>query len=227
MDSKLIEYIKKELVGGNSEEKVRLSLKENGWADQALNDAFLFVRKELQPPAPLNIPVPPPPAPARQNINSADFHDVPAQRQSMPRQRRTERPAEPKKPDLNSPYSVILSVGLLLSLFVLGNQVFSDLSDISDLARKLAIEAAIFVPFLLITSILSFMVNSSGKKYKILVYPFYLLSGWLFLRLFAQTIIYIYDQSATFGIYVALGLIIALLTGVILFVQRNMSKNKQ
>lgn len=226
MDPKLIDYIKKELSGGASEEKVRLSLKENGWTDQVLNDALSLVKKELQPPASLNIPVPPPPAPLERSPR--ELHYAPDSKQSPNlKPQKVERPKEPKKPDLNSPYSVILSVGLLFSLFVLGNQVFSDLSDIENLARKLAVEAAVFVPFLLITSVISFMVNSSGKRFKILVYPFYLLSGWLFLRLFGQTILYIYDKSATFGIYIALGLIIALLTGVIMFVQKNLSKNKQ
>lgn len=227
MDPKLIDYIKKELADGNDEGKVRFSLKANGWTDQALNEVFVLVKKELQPPASLNIPVPPAPSvlPPKQ-ILSEFRNDFAARQPANVKSQRAEKPEEPKRPDVNSPYSVILSVGLLFSLFVLGNQVYSDLSDIENLATKLAIEAALFVPFLLVTSILSFIVNHSGKRYKILVYPYYLLSGWLFLSLFGQTILYIYDQNATFGIYIALGLIIALLTGVVLFVQRNLNKNK-
>lgn len=222
MDSKLIDYIKKELSGGVGEGGIRNSLKENGWTDQVIDDAFSSVKRQFSAPQ-IPVPVPPPAAP---KPIMQESEPVQVQKQPAMRPKRVASPEEPKEPDLNSPYSVILSVGLLFSLFVLGNQVFSDLSDIENLAKKLAIEAVVFVPFLLITSAISFVVNSSGKRYKILVYPFYLLSGWLFLRLFWETLWYIYDQSATFGIYIALGLIIALLTGVIMFVQRNMNKNQ-
>lgn len=206
-NEQLIEYIKKSRATGVADQAIMSLLTANGWDGADINQAFMDIQLAA-------VPKPPTPAVVQSPV---------AVRPPVVRQ-----PKLVKADKVNSPYSIILSVGLLVFLFVLGNQMFDDISKITDIVGRLMTEAMVITAFFLFVLVLDFLLKEGyGHRFKILVYPYYLLCGWLFLRTFWHVLSYLYDAEAAFGIYAALGLIIALFTGVVFYWQRHASADSK
>ena len=195
-----------------TETQIRDVLKSAGWDDVSIHGAYTIVNTEL------HVPKPPPSndTPLENEERSDVKHALTDQKQQISHQ----------DISVNSPYSIIISVGLLLSLLILGNQLFRDMSDIKNIATKLIVEAIVITPVLLIIFLLNNSFQDRKKRFQILIQPYYMVAIWMFLRLFVQLLFYLYDKAAAFGIYVALGLIVALLTGVIIFAQKKYHEYK-
>ena len=127
----------------------------------------------------------------------------------------------------NSTLSVLLGIVLFVALFILSNHIVKDLMvDAADVSTQLIINSLIVLPFLLIAFLLhySFHQNEHKNKYLIIAQPYYFVSAWLLIKLLFKVSSYILDTNAAYGVYVVLVLVIAVLTGIIFFVQRYLKK---
>lgn len=137
-------------------------------------------------------------------------------------------PSRASKPQWNSYLSVMLAVVLFFALYILSSHIVNDLiTSAADVSSKLIVNAFVVVPFLLVAFLIhySFHENAQKNKYLIIAQPYYIISGWLLIKLFFYASQYILDKNAAYGVYVVLVLIIAVLTGIIFFVQKYV-KNK-
>jgi hypothetical protein len=221
-NEQLIEYIKKSLAAGAANEEIISLLTANGWGFADINNAFMDIQLAAVPKPPVPVVVQQPVAlvspVASESAQQVAFTAGPL----MAKPQLMAQPKLVKADKVNSPYSIILSVGLLVFLFVLGNQLFDDISKFTDIAGRLMTEAVVITAFFLFVLLLDFMLKEgSGHRFKALVDPYFLLCGWLFLRTFWHVLNYLYYADAAFGIYVALGLIVVLFTGVIFYWQRH------
>lgn len=129
-----------------------------------------------------------------------------------------------KSEDLVSPYSQIMAILLAVSLFVLTNGIFSDIkNNIENTNKTLLYEGLFVVPFLLIgLSIYNSMEDK--KRFRILSLPYFAMSAWLTVKLLWKVGAYILDKNAALGVYVVLGAIVVILTGIIIFTQKHTHK---
>ncbi len=126
---------------------------------------------------------------------------------------------------INSPYSSILSVVLVISLFILTNGIFSDIKGMTATDNKiLLLEGFFVIPFLLAAFLLHSSFRVDKKRFEILSYPYFIISAWILLRLLWKVGQNIWEANNALGVYIVLGMVVAVLTGVIIFVQRYIKK---
>lgn len=126
---------------------------------------------------------------------------------------------------VNSPYSSILSAVLVISLFILTNGIFSDIKNMVATENKILLLQGLFViPFLLAAFLLHSSFREQKKRFEILSYPYFIISAWILLRLLWKVGQNIWEANNALGVYIVLGMVIAVLTGVIIFVQRYIKK---
>lgn len=214
INEKTVEYIKKMLEAGATEEIIKTNLSNSGFDSQTINDSFkkAFPVVDIVPPTPQRNNV-------LEEIASAEKIEV---------ERSNQQPVKEivREPSIFSPYSIILSVALLMCLTVIGHQVFADMETITNLTSRLAAEGVVIVPIFAISLLAAGLIGSKKKGYQVLIFPYVVISGILFLKLFFNIISFLYDKNATVGFYIAIVLIVALLTGVGIFFQARSHKNK-
>ncbi len=126
---------------------------------------------------------------------------------------------------INSPYSSILSAVLIISLFIITNGIFSDIKDmVATENRILLFEGLFVIPFLLAAFLLHSSFGEDKKRFEILSYPYFIISAWILLRLLWKVGQNIWQANNALGVYIVLGMVIVVLTGVIIFVQRYIKK---
>lgn len=208
-NQKLVDYI--ETVGGQgfSEPMIRDVLAKNGWHDQDVNDAFSYIRMVKETMA-SSAPVPDQPAKI----------DVSVIMPSINKQASTQTVNNAF--EYNSPYSIGLAIILFGALLVLINQIIDDSAWFtSSVNGKLIFDALLILPFLLVAFILHGSFHTEERKHFLIIsQPYFLVSAFLLVRLLWDTSAYILDKNATYGVYVVLALIIAVLTGAIIFIQK-------
>jgi hypothetical protein len=210
IDQSLLDYIKKNLAQGNPSEAIRHALLSNGWSEMQVNEAMAAAQLTgdvpLPPaPHPANSPVPPPPP------GQPGMHYRP-------------RPAE-RKPELSSPYSVLISGLLFILVIVFSNRLIKDLSNNASQNFQLIAEALVTMLILGSGFIIHKALGEKSPKFLILARPYYAAAILLVLRLLLHTSAYILDKNVTYGVYIVLVLVIAVLTGMILFLQKFIKKN--
>jgi hypothetical protein len=127
---------------------------------------------------------------------------------------------------INSPYSLLLAIVLTVSLFILGNKAISDVEKYfeNEVSTKLIVDALIVLPFLLIAFALHFSIGERSAKYLILSRPYYMVAAWLLIRLMIEVSIYILDKDSAYGVYIVLIMVVAVLTGMVVFAQKYLKK---
>jgi hypothetical protein len=206
-NQQLVEYIKKVQLQGFPEVTVREVLVKNGWQPNDINDAFLEIKRVedlLQKDAPM--------APSFVPVSVGQTVKVVSQEKSI---------LEKAVIEHNSPFSVGLAAVLFIALLILVNKIIDD-SAIStvDANARLIFDAMIILPFLTVAFILNGSFSEDNKRYQIISQPYFVTSAWLLVRLLWDTSAYILNTNATYGVYVVLILVIAVLTGIVIFVQK-------
>lgn len=208
-NQKLVDYI--ETVGrqGFSEPMIRDVLSKNGWHEQNVNEAFSYIRmiKETMSSS----------APVPEKVEKVDVSVM------MPSTARSAQTAEISTiNEYNSPYSIGLAIILFGALLVLINQIIDDSAFFtSSINGKLIFDAFLILPFLLVAFVLHGSFHTEERKHFLIIsQPYFLVSAFLLVRLLWDTSAYILDKNATYGVYVVLALIIVVLTGVIIFIQK-------
>lgn len=202
----LIDYIKKVKQQGFPEVTIREVLVKNGWQVSDIDLAFKEIEQVeiiLQTGAPVA-----PGAVAYQPVSQVANNTAVINK---------------KTPviEYNSPFSIGLAVVLFGSLLILVNKIITDSVDFtSSINGKLIFDALIIIPFLFVAFILHGSFSQDNKKFLILSQPYFITSAFLLVRLLWDTSAYILNTNATYGVYVVLVLVIAALTGIILFVQK-------
>jgi len=195
IDNNLLEYIRLAQQQGHTKEMIKQSLVANGWQGDMVEEAFGMVHQPVG-------------ASAAQSTISA---------QPIIRH---------YKSSINSPLSVLLAIVLAVALFTLTNKVITDISDfyVYNITANLIVNGVIVLTFLLLAFTLHFTIGEKNEKYLILSRPYYLISGWLLIRLLYEVSKYLLNQDTAYGVYVVLILIIAVLTGMVVFVQKFIKK---
>lgn len=133
----------------------------------------------------------------------------------------TSTPAITEQESVNSPYSSLLAIVLTVSLFVLMNGIFSDIkTGVQNVNTMLLYEGFFVIPFLLIAFLIHSSFKEDSKRFKILSLPYFAISAYILCRLLWQVGENLLRANSAIGIYVVLGMIILVLTGVIIFVQK-------
>lgn len=192
----LLSYVRKARTQGYSDTAILEVLSKNGWKSEDVSEAL---RLASAPSAPLN---------------PAAVGYTPPQVQTLSQEE-----------SITSPYAAGLSIVLAVSLFILVQKIFSDVKDLSpSINSGLVFNTLFIVPFL----VTAFMLHSSfageGKKFTILSNIYFVISGWLLLRLLLEVSRYILDKNNVYGVYFVLLIVIATLTGIIFFVQKYIKK---
>ena len=202
----LLQYIKTVQVQGFSESTIREALVKSGWPQNDIDEAF----RELNPSASVipSIPVAPVLSTEHpQTLNS--FNNSIA------------GSAIDKSLEYNSPFSIGLAIILFGTLMVLINKIIDDSALFTaSVNGKLIFDAVLVVPFLLIAFMLHGSLARDGKRYLIISQPYFVTAAFLVVRLLWDTSAYILNANAAYGVYVVLLLVIAVLTGIIIFVQK-------
>lgn len=198
VDATLIEYVKKALGQGLSAESITRSLLANGWSELAIKEAIEAVSMPDIPKGPGFINPAPAPQPQQQTKSLLGNNGA------------------------NSSYSVLLAVVLLFGLLILANKIINDLTRHfeNDITGQLIFQAIVILPFLIAAFALQYSLTGRGEKYRILSQPYYIVSGWLLIRLLYNVSQYILTTQVVYGVYIVLVLIVGVLTGVIFFVQK-------
>ncbi|MEK7585936.1 MAG: hypothetical protein AAB477_01735 [Patescibacteria group bacterium] len=211
-NQQLTEYIETVQAQGFSEPMIRDVLAKNGWQTQDVNDAFSYLKLEKDTLVSS--------APVAPNMAGAIPNDSLRKEQNI--SNIFDKPAENKAFEYNSPFSVGLAIVLFGALLILINKIIDDSGSFtSSINGKLVFDALLILPFLLMAFILHGSFHSQEKKnFLILSQPYFLVSALLLVRLLWDTSRYILDKNATYGVYIVLALIIIVLTGVIIFIQK-------
>ena len=203
----LVDYIKKVKLQGFPEVTIREVLTKNGWQQSDVNDAFSEIDRIesiLQKDAPL--------APNAVLNSSQPSAAVSLDNKSV---------LENTVIEYNSPFSIGLAIVLFISLMILINKIIDD-SAMSTITvnGKLIFDAMVILPFLVVAFLLHGSFSEDNKRFLILSQPYFLASAFLLVRLLWDTSRYILNTNATYGVYIVLILVISVLTGVILFIQK-------
>ncbi len=216
VNKELVEYIKQAKLAGHAEDTIKQALVLQGWQDSDIVQAFALEKLGSMAPAP-SVPVPPAPA----QVSTEPMRPIIV----TPQVQRPVIVARPKRPQINSPLSVLLAIILFFSLLTLVNRIISDInSNVADVSSRLALDAFVVVPFLLIAFLIHYSFSQDNKKFLIISQPYDLVAGWLVVRLLFYVSQFILDKNSTYGVYIVLILIIAALTGIVVFVQRIVRK---
>lgn len=85
---------------------------------------------------------------------------------------------------------------------------------------RMMLNAIIVLPFWIITFLLFISVREERKKYGVLLWSYYITSGWLLIFLFFNVARYIWTSNTVIGVYVVLGMLVVILTGAVWGVQK-------
>ncbi len=210
----LVDYIKSVKAQGYEDTAIVVALRNNGWQDKDINEAFGFVNLSAQTPK-IAVPVSPT-NPVSAVVTPPETETIKSEFQNI------QNISSKSSINLNSPFSVGLAVVLFVSLFILVNKIIHDvgISFGNDINSMLLLDAVITIPFLFISFLLYGMVNQDRKKLIIVCQPYFIVSAFLFLRLLWHTGAYILDKNATYGVYLVLVMAILVLTGFVFFLQK-------
>jgi len=205
VNQQLVEYIRKVQLQGFPEATIREILNKNGWQSSDIDGAFLEI-KNIQDALQKDAPMAP-----NAIINQPSINSIPQEKSIL----------EKTLVEYNSPFSVGLAVVLFIALLILVNKIIDD-SAISSVTtnEKLIFDAMIILPFLVIAFMLHGSFSKDNKKFLILSQPYFVVSAFLLIRLLWDTSQNILNTNANYGVYIVLILVIAVLTGIILFVQK-------
>lgn len=145
-------------------------------------------------------------------------------------------------PEDLSPLTLILTLFLIIAALFLFQQVWNDLGRIAtelvskDEVRyvynsavelsKLILRAVFVGPVTLIAVILYFSVRGKGKEYGVITLPYFIASLIFLVRLIFGAGQFVLSEYKYYGIYIVLIFIIAVISGVILFVQKQYESYK-
>lgn len=199
-DQKIIEYIQAARAKGETDQKIAMDLKRAGWMDAMIYECFGLASVGV-----IQMPI--------ENLE---------EKIAETKKRVTSQPTE----EHNSPFSVFMALVLIVSLFILSNKIFSDIAPLTgnNITSLLILQAFFVVPFLLTAFLLHGSLKNEGERYTILSFPYFLVSGWLLLRLLIKVGSHILDTNAALGIYIVLAMVIVVLTGIVVFVNRYIKK---
>ena len=222
IDKGLINYIKEAQAKGFSNEVVQQALLGAGWSEAQVSEAIQVVLLENSAPAPTPASIPAIPEIPKTSLDKSIIPEEPVSKKHIA--------------ELYSPYSKIVSSVLIFSLFILLYNLINDLVDpyktayannyFSFSPEALIAESLIIIPFWGLTFFLSYKLQEWGKKFNILLFPYFLNSGWLLIKLLWDVSRFILDSSAAFGVYFVLILLAIILTGSVIFIQRFAHKHK-
>ncbi|MDP4001490.1 MAG: hypothetical protein Q8P69_00370 [bacterium] len=85
---------------------------------------------------------------------------------------------------------------------------------------RMILNAIIVLPFWIITFVLFIFLKEERRKHEALLGSYYVTSGWLLIFLFFNVAQYIWRSNTVIGVYVVLGMLVAILTGAIWGVQK-------
>jgi hypothetical protein len=210
-NDKLVEYIETVQQQGFSEPMIRDVLAKNGWQPHDVEEAFSYLKltkSTLVATAPVAPGMAPQMAtsPEKKEQILSDLMD---------------KPKEPTVPLYNSPFSIGLAVVLIIAIMILLNKVIDDAAYYTNtINARLIFDGLIVVPFLLMAFILHESFVGTGKRFLLVSQPYFVVSAALLVRLLWDTSKYVLNANATYGVYIVLIMIILVLTGSILFVQK-------
>ncbi len=131
----------------------------------------------------------------------------------------------PEPDSVNSPYSSLLAVVLVISLFILTNGIFSDIKSMTATENQILLFEGLFViPFLLVAFLLHSSFGNDKARFKILSFPYFIISAWILLRLLWKVGQNIWEAKNALGVYIVLGMVVVVLTGIIIFIQHYIKK---
>lgn len=195
VNEQIVKYIDNVISQGYPEQTIKDVLTSKGWQMGDIDEAFNYV-KLLK----ANIASQAPVSPTLNNQHTEN---------------------KDKESSIHSPFSYGLAIVLVGAVFILLNKIISDSSYYtSSINAQLVFDVLIIIPFLLIAFILHESFSSHGKRFLLVSQPYFLVSAFLLVRLLWDTSKYILDANVTYGVYVVLVMIILVLTGSILFVQK-------
>ena len=216
-DKTLINYITEAKKMSIPEADIRMALEQKGWAVADINSAFSYIFLLSNTPSPVSVPEIPVPSPHHGQPSITKERIIP---QTKPAAIVSKNP---QKQDYDSPYSVALGILVFLSLLLLINKIIDNVSMFSDgVNQKLIWDALVVVPFLATAFLLYQLLAKDQKYFLVLSKPYFVASGLLIIRLLWDTSWYVLSASATYGIYIVLVMVIAVLTGIIIFVRKYM-----
>jgi|GEM_PF-4260742 hypothetical protein len=197
VDTSLLEYIKRALQQGQAKSAISQTLINNGWSESAVNEAFSQAMAGEAPKGPDFV------APAITTPQTSASRPV-------------------RNYEIYSHFSVLLAFVLFFGLLILSNKIINDIGQHfdSDITGRLIFDSLVILPFLICAFALHYSLVESGEKYRILSTPYYIVSGWLVIRLLFNASSYILSTQVVYGVYIVLVLVVAVLTGVVFFVQK-------
>lgn len=213
-DLNLLNYVKSARAKSVPYENIKQALVLTGWNEAAIDEAIVVVKAfEAQ-----NYPAP---ATGGTQIAQSSVYIAPAKKKSL---------------RLGHPLSGLLALVLGVSLFILCNKAVTDILDYFGPDKdnygksvgngfELVMAAVLIVPFLLLSAGLYWSLHESKKKYNVLTTPYLIISGWLVVRLLFRVSAFILDKQTTYGVYIVLAMIIAVLTSIIIFIQKYVRHN--
>lgn len=207
INEQLVSYIKTVESQGFTESAVRDVLAKAGWQSSEIEEAYSHMKLLKGMPVPAGSVVP-----------NANIINPMVQSPSVTQKSHS--------PDYTSSYSIGLAIVLCGSIFVLLNKIIDDSSRLTEtINAKLIFDVLLIVPFLVIAFILHESFREKRKKFLIISQPYFLVSGFLLIRLLWDTSRYVLDANAAYGVYIVLILVILVLTGSILFIQKYVKSN--
>lgn len=206
IDERVINYIKHSRSTGVADLQIATDLRSGGWSDQMISEAFSIASGVN------TIPVNPTPSLASTSPQSQSAIVSPR--------------VAVKKEEINSSFSILLAVILTISLFILSNKIFADVKLLAggDITKLLMIQGFFVLPFIVVAFLLNASLKDGGERYKIISTPYFIVSGFLLLRLLFKVAAHILDKNAALGVYIVLGMVIVVLTGIVLFVSNYVKK---
>ncbi|OGE87581.1 MAG: hypothetical protein A3J07_02580 [Candidatus Doudnabacteria bacterium RIFCSPLOWO2_02_FULL_49_13] len=205
LEQSLINYIKSALAEGRNGSEIRQALLGHGWQAGDVDQALSLLVSHGQSSAPSA------PAPALAPVTFGEISSaIPIARTNF-----------------ISPYSYLLELVLFFALLILGNKAISDIHTHfpTDINGRLIFDALVVIPFLLAATTLHMSFLHSKERFRVLSEPYYLVAGWLIVRLLWNASKYILDKNAVYGVYIVLLLVVAVLTGIVFFIQKYIKKD--
>jgi hypothetical protein len=204
INEQLVNYIKTVEAQGFSEPAVREVLAKAGWQATEVEEAYAHMKLLKGMPVPGGTVVTTTQTRTIQSVSTAPT--TIKQKVSV---------------EYNSPYSIGLATVLCGAIFILLNKVIDDSEMFTNsINAKLIFDVLLIVPFLVVAFILHESFRDKRRKFLIISQPYFLVSGFLLVRLLWDTSSYILNANAAYGVYVVLVLIIIVLTASILFIQK-------
>jgi len=199
----LVKYIETVSGQGFPESNIHEVLIKNGWQSSDIEEAFSHIKmmkSDMASKAPMA------PGAIHPTANTESLKPVLSQKKDV---------------EYNSPFSIGLTVLLFISLMILINKFINDFEQYTKtINSELIFDALIILPFLFTAFILHEIFVGTGKRYLILSQTYFVVSAFLLVRLLWDTSKYILNANASYGVYIVLVMIILVLTGSVLFVQK-------